>query len=90
MHSENDDLPVCIVVDCWDNSISVTLSCVSLKSIVEPLLEAIQSVYPFDNAVGHVRLPHGKQEYLGVLKDTSQNVLWSKNQESTIGCTRRQ
>ena len=67
MHSENDDLPG-IVVDCWDNSISVTLSCVSLKSIVEPLLEAIQSVYPFDNAVGHVRLPHGKQEYLGVLK----------------------
>lgn len=67
VHSENDDLPG-IVVDCWANSISVTLSCVSLKSIVEPLLEAIQSVHRFDNAVGHVRLPHGKQEYLGVLK----------------------
>ena len=77
-----------VVVDCWDNSVSVTLSCVSLKSIVPPLLEAIQSVHPFENAVGHVRLPHGKQEYLGVLKGHFQNVLWSKNWESTIGRTR--
>ena len=45
VHSENDDLPG-VVVDCWDSSISVTLSCVSLKSIVAPLLEAIQSVHP--------------------------------------------
>ena len=67
VHSENDDLPG-IVVDCWYTSISMTLSCVSLKPLVPPLLEAIQSVHPFDNAVGHVRLPHGKQEYLGVLK----------------------
>jgi len=67
VHSENDDLPG-IVVDCWDNSISLTLSCASLKSIVKPLLEAIDRVQQFDNAVGHVRLPHGKQEYLGVLK----------------------
>ena len=67
LHSENDDLPG-IVVDCWGNSISLTLSCGSLKQLVPPLLEAIQSVHPFDNAVGHVRLPHGKQEYLGVLK----------------------
>ena len=66
IHSENDDLPG-VVVDCWGASISLTLSCTSLKSIVEPLLEAIQRVYPYENAVGHVRLPHGKQEYLGVL-----------------------
>ena len=67
VHSENDDLPG-IVVDCWDRSISVTLSCVSLKSILTPLMQAIERIHPFDNAVGHVRLPHGKQEYLGVLK----------------------
>lgn len=67
IHSENDDLPG-IVVDCWDNSISLTLSCASLKSLVPSLLEAVDRVHPYDNAVGHVRLPNGKQEYLGLLK----------------------
>ena len=67
IHSENDDLPG-FVVDCWGESISVTLSCASLKVLLEPFLEALERIYPYQNAVGHVRLPHGKQAYLGVLK----------------------
>ena len=67
IHSENDDLPG-FVVDCWGESISVTLSCTSLKELLPPFLEALERVFPYQNAVGHVRLPHGKQEYLGVLK----------------------
>ncbi len=67
VHSENDDLPG-FVVDCWADSVSVTLSCPSLTSLLDDFLEALNVVHPFDNAVGHVRLPHGKQQYLGVLK----------------------
>lgn len=69
VHSENDDLPG-IVIDCWDRNLSITLSCVSLKCLLDDLMAALQKVYPFDNAVGHVRLPQGSQEYLGVLKGT--------------------
>ncbi len=69
VHSENDDLPG-IVIDCWDKSVSITLSCVSLKGLLDDLMMALQQVYPFDNAVGHVRLAQGNQEYLGVLKGT--------------------
>lgn len=67
VHSENDDLPG-VVVDCWGETISIVLSCQSLQGLLPMLLAAIQTVYPFENAVGHVRLPHGSQEYLGVLK----------------------
>lgn len=67
VHSENDDLPG-IVVDCWGDTISIVLSCQSLQSLLPMLLVAIDRVYPFQNAVGHVRLPHGNQEYIGVLK----------------------
>lgn len=67
VHSENDDLPG-VVVDCWGDTISIVLSCQSLQGLVPMLLDAIHTVYPFENAVGHVRLPHGNQEYLGVLK----------------------
>lgn len=67
VHSENDDLPG-VVVDCWGETISIVLSCQSLQGFLPMLLTAIQTVYPFENAVGHVRLPHGNQEYLGVLK----------------------
>lgn len=87
VHSENDDLPG-IVVDCWGDALSLTLSCASLKSIVEPLLAAIERVHQFENIVGHVRLPHGKQEYLGVLKGSFLNDLWYRSWDLNTGCTR--
>jgi 23S rRNA (cytosine1962-C5)-methyltransferase len=67
IHSENDDLPG-IVVDCWERTISITVSCSSLESLIPLLMDAIQAVYPFENAVGHLRLPEGNQRYLGTLK----------------------
>ncbi len=67
VHSENDDLPG-FVVDCWAHSVSITLSCPSLTSLLDDFVEALNVVHPFENAVGHVRLPHGKQQYLGILK----------------------
>ena len=66
VHAENDDLPG-VVVDCWATTIAITLSCPSLEPILQFLLDAIQLVHPYENAVGHIRLAEGNQKYLGVL-----------------------
>ena len=67
VHSENDDLPG-IVVDCWGDTIAITLSCPSLEPLLNSILAAVLEVYPYENAVGHIRLAEGNQRYLGVLK----------------------
>ena len=69
VHGANDDLPG-LVIEVWGNCISIILSSESLVPWLKLWLEVLEAVLDFDIAVGHVRLPNGKQKYLGILKGT--------------------
>ena len=78
IHAENDDMPG-IRVDIWGADIGVVLSCPSLQTIIEPLIEGLRRVRPFYRVWGHLRKENGKQSGLGLLwGEQSTDGLWIK------------
>ena len=72
VHAENDDMPG-VIIDVWDRQYSVVLSCSSLSALLPWICTALSQLFSAQVVWGHVRLPNGKQEYLGVLYAENAN-----------------